>query len=71
MHRLLNVHDIMERYQCSANTARSRMRMMPHMEKPLMVSERAVMDWEAGRTVFPDTQARDCMEMVIPRRKFG
>ena len=58
MDRLLTVADIMERYKCSANTARGRMRQMAHMEKPLLVSERAVMDWEAGKTVYPVTRRK-------------
>lgn len=71
MDRLLTVNEIMERYKCSANTARSRMRKMVHMEKPLMVSERAVMDWEAGKTVYPMTKKPACIEteMKIPRRR--
>ena len=66
MDRLLSVNDVMDRYQCSANTARSRMRQMPHMEKPLMVSERAVRDWEAGKMVYPMIKTEN-----PKRRKIG
>ena len=52
--RLLNAKDIADRYQCSVKTARRYMRKMPHMEKPLMVTEQAVEAWELGRTFEPD-----------------
>ena len=52
--RLLSVTDIAERYQCSMKTARRYMRKMPHMEKPLKVTEQAVEAWELGRTFEPD-----------------
>lgn len=51
MDNLLSVRDICARYQVQPKTARKYMRSMPHMEKPLMVSERAVKDWEAKKTV--------------------
>ena len=54
MRKLLSVTDIAERYQCSVKTARRYMRRMPHMEKPLMVTEQAVEAWELGRTFEPD-----------------
>lgn len=51
--KLLTAQDIMERYNCSENTARSYMRQMIHMEKPLRVSEAALDAWEANRTMAP------------------
>ena len=53
MDRLYSVRDIQSRYQCSPNTARAYIRQMIHMEKPLMVTEKALMDWENRRTVAP------------------
>lgn len=55
MDRLYSVSDICERYQCKAATARKIMRDMAHMEAPLMVSERAVADWERQKTVPPES----------------
>lgn len=52
--RLLSADDIAERYQCSKKTASRYMRKMPHMEKPLRVTEQAVEAWELGRMVEPD-----------------
>ena len=54
MKRLLSVADMAERYQCSKKTASRYMRKMPHMEKPLRVTEQAVEAWELGRTFEPD-----------------
>lgn len=52
--RLLSADDIAERYQVSKKTAARYMRKMPHMEKPLRVTEQAVEAWELGRMVEPD-----------------
>jgi len=52
--RLLSADDIAERYQVSKKTASRYMRKMPHMEKPLRVTEQAVEAWELGRMVEPD-----------------
>ena len=54
MKRLLSVTDMAERYQVSKKTAQRYMRKMPHMEKPLRVTEQAVEAWELGRTFEPD-----------------
>lgn len=54
MKRLLSADDIAERYQVSKKTASRYMRKMPHMEKPLRVTEQAVEAWELGRMVEPD-----------------
>lgn len=53
MDNLLSVRDICARYQVKPKTARAYMRSMAHMKKPLMVSEWAVKDWEAKKTVPP------------------
>lgn len=58
MDKLLSVKDICERYQCKSVTARKYMRDMPHMETPLMVSERAVMEWERRKTLPPEREIR-------------
>ena len=62
MERLLNPADIAARYQCSLPTARARMRQMLHMEKPLMVTEAAVLAWEREKTVCPG-------EATAPKKK--
>lgn len=67
MERLLSVKDIQERYRCNPATARKRMREMMHMEKPLMVSESAVTEWEKRKLIMPDYMIRQEMK----RRKIG
>ena len=64
MERLYSVQDICERYQCKAATARKFMRDMDHMEKPLMVSERAVAAWERRKTLPPESVTRRMMKGV-------
>lgn len=58
MERLMSVKDIMVRYQCSRPTAVRYIKQMEHMERPLMVSERAVMEWDRSRTVRPPEVVR-------------
>ena len=53
MDKLLTVSDIAARYKVCEATARNYMRQMIHMEKPLMVTERALATWESERTVDP------------------
>jgi hypothetical protein len=61
MDRLLSVQDICARYQCKPATARKYMRDMAHMESPLMVTERAVADWERRKTLPPESATRQIM----------
>ena len=59
MEKLLSVKDVCERYQLKdPRTARKIMRDMEHIEKPLMVSERAVNAWEARNTLPPESETR-------------
>ena len=59
MEKLLSVKDICERYQVKdARTARRIMRDMEHMESPLMVTERAVKEWERKRMHPPESEVR-------------
>lgn len=67
MERLLSVKDIQDRYQCNPATARKYIRQMAHIEKPLMVSERAVTEWEKRKLIMPDYMIRQEMK----RRKIG
>lgn len=53
MDKLLSVKDIQERYQCNPATARSYIRQMKHMEKPMMVTEKEVERWEREKTFYP------------------
>ena len=62
MERLFSVKDICERYQVKTETARKFMRNMVHMEKPLMVSERAVKDWEQSKTFPPESATRELLK---------
>lgn len=67
MTKLLSVKDIQERYQCNPATARKYIRDMDHIEQPLMVSEKAVNEWEKGKTV-PGASA---VKMARMRKKAG
>ena len=58
MERLYSVKDICDRYQVKAQTARKIMRDMPHLERPLMVSERSVSEWERRNTLPPESVTR-------------
>jgi len=53
MERLLTVKDIAARYGKSEKTASRYMRQMEHMEKPLRVTESALVAWEVSRTYEP------------------
>jgi hypothetical protein len=55
---LLSVKDICARYQVKSATARKFMRDMVHLESPLMVTERAVADWERRKTLPPESETR-------------
>ena len=67
MERLYSVQDISERYQVKAVTARKFMRDMTHMEKPLMVTERAVMEWERRKTVPPESVTRELLRKGVKK----
>lgn len=54
METLYTVSEICARYHVRPATARKIMRQMVHMEKPLMVTARAVAEWERGRTYTPE-----------------
>ena len=58
MDRIYSVNDICVRYQCKPATARKYMRDMAHMESPLMVTERAVAEWERRKTMPPESETR-------------
>lgn len=61
MEKLFSVKDICARYQCKPVTARKMMRDMEHIERPLMVSERAVAAWERRNTLPPESVTRQLL----------
>lgn len=69
MDRLLSVADLMARYQCSRQTAIRHMQKMEHMEKPYMVTEKALTAYERSRTVRPPEVVRREMLMNKMRRR--
>lgn len=71
MERLLSVRDLMDRYQCSRQTAVRHMQRMEHMERPYMVTERALSAYEKSRTVNPPELVRAAMmaEKLRKRQK--
>jgi len=71
MERLLSVHDLMERYQCSRQTAIRYIRKMEHQERPYMVTENALMAWEQSRTVNPPELIRAEMRRQKVMRRFA
>ena len=69
MDKLYSVKDVCERYQFKdARTARKVMRDMVHMENPLMVSERALMEWEQRKTLPPESVTRQLTRKGVKRR---
>lgn len=69
MERLLSVHDIMARYQCSRQTAIRHIQRMEHMERPYMVTERALAAYEHSRTVAPPELIRAAMMRERMRKR--
>lgn len=69
MERLLSVSDLMDRYQCSRQTAIRYMQRMEHMEKPYMVRQSVLEAWERSRTVRPPEVVRQEMIMNRLRRR--
>lgn len=61
MDRLLSVPDIMARYQCSRQTAVRHIKRMEHLERPYMVTEKALAAYERSRTVNPPELIRAAM----------
>ena len=53
MERLFSVKDVMERYQCSRQTAIRYMQKLEHMERPYMIRASVLEAWERERTVKP------------------
>ena len=73
MERLLSVADLMVRYQCSRQTAIRHMQKMEHLERPYMVTERALAAYEKSRTVNPPEVIRAAMmaEKLRKRQQKG
>lgn len=65
MDKLYSVKDICARYQVKTATARAYMRNMEHMEKPLMVSERALIAWERRKTCPPESETRELLRKGV------
>ena len=69
MERLLSVKNMMDRYQCSRQTAIRYMQQMEHQEKPYMVRESVVEAWDRSRTVRPAAEIRaEMMRARLMRR---
>ena len=69
MERLLSVKDLMDRYQCSRQTAIRYMQKMEHMENPYMVRSSVLQEWERSRTVVPaEAVRREQMKAKLMRR---
>ena len=71
MEKLLSVADMMDRYQCSRQTAVRYMQKMEHQEKPYMVRQSIVEAWDRSRTVRPAEEIRREMIAERLRRKRG
>ena len=67
MDRRYSVKDICDRYQVKPTTARKFMRDMVHMESPLMVSERAVKEWEQRKTLPPESTTRALLRKGVEK----
>ena len=72
MERLLSVQDLMDRYQCSRQTAVRYMQKLEHMEKPYMIRESVLMSWERERTVKPPEVIRaEMLRQKLARKRAG
>lgn len=69
MERLLSVRDLMDRYQCSRQTAIRHMQRMEHLERPYMVTEKALAAYEKSRTVNPPELVRAAMAAERLRKR--
>ena len=84
MDRWLSVSDLANRWKCCAATARTRMRQMIHMERPMMARESAVDAWERARlrgpglesapkkkrrSAWEQPQKDETGKYIIPRRR--
>ena len=67
MEKILSVKDIMERYECSRQTAIRYIQKLEHMEKPYAVRASVIEAWERSRTVRPPEVIR--AEMLQARLK--
>lgn len=65
MEKLLSVADMMARYQVSRQTAIRYMKQMEHQERPYMVRQSVLEEWDRSRTVRPAGEIR--REMVRQR----
>lgn len=65
MEKLLSVADMMARYQCSRQTAIRYIKQMEHQERPYMVRQSVLEEWDRSRTVRPASDIR--REMVRQR----
>lgn len=69
MERLYSVKDVMERYQCSRQTAVRYMQKLEHMERPYMIRASVLEAWERDRTVKPAEVIRaEMMRTKLMRR---
>ena len=71
MERLLSVADLMERYQCSRQTAIRYMQKLEHMEKPYMIRASVLEAWERERTVKPAEVIRQEMRRARLAKRFA
>ena len=71
MERLFSVKDLMDRYQCSRQTAVRHIKRMEHMEKPLMVRQSVLEADERKRTVKPPAEIRAEMMRAKLARRFA
>ena len=71
MERVWNSKAVAERYGCTLQCARNYMRKMVHMEDPLMVYERDLVEWERSRMIIPKGKRRALApeEMIVPRTR--
>ena len=64
------MENLMERYQCSRQTATRYIRQMEHMEKPFMVKESVLSAWERSKTVRPEAEIKYDYLMAKVKKRF-
>jgi MarR-like DNA-binding transcriptional regulator SgrR of sgrS sRNA len=71
MEKLLDIPQLMDRWHCSDQTVKRRLRQMRHMEKPWYGYESEITKWERSREVGPldEIRNRELYEKV--KRRFA
>ncbi len=71
MEKLITIDQLMDRWACSEQTVKQRLRQMRHMEKPWYGIECEIRKWEMAREVAPEDERRKKELYEKVRRRFA